>query len=33
LQDSGSDEEEILDISDGEVLAKYRLAAEIANRK
>lgn len=32
MSDSGSDEEEILDISDGEVLAKYRLAAEIANR-
>jgi curved DNA binding protein len=29
---SDSEEEEILDISDGEVLAKYRLAAEIANR-
>jgi curved DNA binding protein len=27
-----SDEEEMLDISDTEVLAKYRLAAEIANR-
>merc|ERR1711935_1283504 len=32
MSDSGSDEEEILGISDGEVLAKYRLAAEIANR-
>merc|ERR1711865_462998 len=29
---SDSEEEEILDISDGETLAKYRLAAEIANR-
>merc|ERR1711935_1161574 len=32
MSDIDSDEEEILDISDGEVLAKYRLAAEIANR-
>jgi len=28
-----SDEEEVLDISDSEVTAKYRLSAEIANRE
>jgi len=32
MEASDSDEEEMLDISDTEVLAKYRLAAEIANR-
>ena len=31
--DSDSSDEEMLDISTPEVLAKYRLAAEIANRE
>jgi len=32
MSDSESEAEEVLDISDPEVLAKYRLSAEIANR-
>jgi len=33
MSDSESEAEEVLDISDPEVLAKYRLSAEIANRE